>query len=120
MRKDMNWVVGKIGFCLDKDLGFSRLDKKDSKGHFVYIHNINEDNKCTVSTFVSLQNSDGSVKINQIHNGLVLPIPIYASSSFKKFTGLTKGKIANVPVSKIMSIGKFRITDKYIVAYENW
>lgn len=118
--KDMSWVVNKIGFCLDKDLGIKRKDNKESKGHFVYIHSIDENNLCTVSTFISMYNNDGSVKVNQIHNGLVLPIPKYASSSFKAFTGLTKDKIYNVPVNKIMSIGKFRITDKYIISYKNW
>lgn len=34
--KDKSWVVGKIGFALDKDLGIVRTDDKKSKGHFVY------------------------------------------------------------------------------------
>ena len=120
MQKDMNWVVGKIGFCLDKDLGITRLDNKDSKGHFVYIHDIDKNNKCTVSTFISLLNSDGSVKVNQIHNGLVLPIPKYSTSSFKKFTGLQKDKIKNIDVKKIVSIGRWYISDGYIKAYQIW
>lgn len=118
--KDMSWVVGKIGFALDKDLGITRKDNKDSKGHFVYIHSIDKNNLCTVSTFISMLNNDGSVKVNQIYNGLVLPIPKYATSSFKKFTGLTKDLISNIPVNKIMGIGKFLITDDFQIAYQHW
>lgn len=119
-KKDMTWVVGKIGFCLDKDLDISRSDSKDSKGHFVYIHSIDKDNKCTVSTFVSMYNSDGSVKASQIYNGLVLPIPRYASSSFKQFTGLQKQRIKNINVEKIVSIGRWYISNGYIKAYQSW
>ena len=75
--KDMSWVVGKIGFALDKDLGIVRKDNKESKGHFVYIHSIDKNNMCSVSTFISMYNNDGSVKASQIHNGLVLPIPTH-------------------------------------------
>lgn len=115
----MSWVVGKIGFALDKDLGITRKDNKDSKGHFVYIHSIDKNNLCTVSTFISMLNSDGSVKINQIHNGFVLPIPKYASA-FKNFTGLNKHRIKNIDVCKLMSVGRWYISDGYIKAYQNW
>lgn len=118
--KDMSWVVGKIGFCLDENLGIIRKDNKKATGHFVYIHDINKNNKCTVSTFISMYNDDGSVKASQIYKGFVLPIPRYASRSFKSFTGLTKHKIKNVDVSKITAIGKFYITNNFIKAYKSW
>jgi hypothetical protein len=117
--KDMSWVVGKIGFCLDKYLGITRVDNKESTGHFVYIHSIDKNNKCTVSTFISMYNEDGSVKANQIYNGHTLPIPKYASS-FNGFTGLQKQKIKNIDVRKIVSIGRWYISDGYIKAYKTW
>lgn len=118
--KDMSWVVGKIGFCLDKNLGITRVDNKKANGHFVYIHSIDKNNKCVVSTFVSMYGDDGSIKANQIYNGLVLPIPRYATSSFRAFTGLQKKTISGVDVFKITAIGKYYISDGYIKAYKHW
>lgn len=118
--KDMSWVVGKIGFALDKDLGISRKDGKKSKGHFVFIHSIDENNLCSVSSFKSLINADGSVKVRPIHNGLVLPIPKRATSSFKNFSGLSKNIITNINVKFIRSIGRWYISDNYIQAYKYW
>lgn len=117
--KDMSWVVGKIGFCLDDNLGITRKDNKKATGHFVYIHDINKNNKCTVSTFISMYNEDGSIKASQIYNGYALPIPKYAST-FKGFTGLTKHKIKNIDVFKITAIGMVHIRDGFIKAYRSW
>lgn len=117
--KDMSWVVGKIGFALDKDLGITRKDNKDSKGHFVYIHSIDKNNLCTVSTFVSMQDENGNFKVNRVYNGYLVPIPKKATQ-FKAFTGLNKDVISNIHISKIMSVGKFYITDDFKIVYKHW
>lgn len=118
-KKDVSWVVGKIGICLDRDLGIVRQDSKASDRHFVYIHSIDKNNKCVVSPFISMYDASGKFKDYQVHNGWTLPIPKY-STNLKKFSGLQKHKIKGVPVSRIFDIGVASIDNRYKMAYKIW
>lgn len=118
--KDMAWVVGKVGICKDIDLGIARVDNKKSSVHYVYIHSIDKNNKCVVSTITSMYDSTGKFKDKSVYNGHTLPIPKYATND-KYFSGLNKSKIFDVDVFKIYRIGNlFTLSKNYLNAYRFW
>lgn len=86
----------------------------------LYIHSsIDDKNMCTVSTFTSMQDSEGNYKFNRVYNGKLVPIP-RKSSKFKQFTGLNKEVIYDIPVSKRVSIGKYKISKNFKIVYTYW
>lgn len=119
-KKNMSWVVGKVGICKDIDLGIARVDGKKSDVHYVYIHSIDKNNKCIVSTITSMYDSSGKFKDKAVYNGNTLPIPKH-STNIKHFSGLNKSKICDIDVFKIYRIGStFLLTDDYLKAYKYW
>ena len=93
----------KIGYVDNRYLGF----KSNSKGHYVYINKINNDNTCNVNTIKSLEDRDGNFKYNKlkhVKNGYVYPIPV-KDSNFKLWSGVNLQTIKNVNINNIKNIG---------------
>lgn len=119
MDNDIFLVVGKIGICKDVDLKISRIDSKKSDVHFVYIHSIDKKNKCTVSTIMSMYDSNGKFKDSAVYKGYTLPIPKYATND-NHFSGLNKKRILGIDITKIHNIGYYRLTTNFMHAYKKW
>ena len=113
----MSWVVGKIGYCNNEHLGIPF-----SGGHYVYIHSIDSDNKCTVSTITSLQNHDGSIKqerMFKLMKGYALSIPkLEDKSKLPLWSGINRNKISGVPVKFIHNIKDY-IKSNYLDFYKS-
>ena len=115
--KDMSWVVGKIGFCSNDVLGIN-----EPGGHYVYIHSIDDNNICEVSTITSLDDGNGNIKYSRIKNiklGRTYPVP-KKKTNFNRWVGLNVSKIKGIDVRFIFSIGNNRIYRNIIDSYKLW
>ncbi|MDR2090934.1 MAG: hypothetical protein LBP62_04700 [Clostridiales bacterium] len=109
MSKFKRSIVGKIGFCKNKDLG---INKKG--GHYVYIRDFFGD-KCNVNVVTSLENKNEHLKTNRVLNikkGYTYPIPL-SDSNFTLWSGINYDTIKNVKTSNIINIGKRYIKRKH-------
>ena len=111
----MSWVVGKIGYCNNEHLGIPFVG-----GHYVYIHSIDSDNKCVVSTITSLQERNGSIKqsrMKNLMNGVTLSVP-KSKSKLPLWSGINRTKISDVYVGHIRNIKDLAISLDYIDFYK--
>lgn len=99
-RYSPKYYEGKVGWC-DKDtLGLSL-------GHYVFIRKIKKNGLCDVNTLTSIEDNDGYFnisKIKKIKNGVIYPIP-KSDDTLRKFGGVDKRVIKNVPINKIQNLG---------------
>ena len=99
---------GKIGWCDKKILGLSR-------SHYVFIRKVKENGKCDVNTLTSLETKNGHFeagKFPMLRDGTIYPIP-KKDDSLKRFGGVDKRVIKNIPLSKIDGIGRNYIAKKH-------
>ena len=98
-RKKVNSLVGKIGWCDGPTLGLS-------KGHYVFVRRVYGKN-CSVNTFTSIARTNGTYdirKIKMVEDGCIYPIP-GKDTSLRRFGGVHKNVIKNVPISSIQNVG---------------
>lgn len=99
---------GKIGWCDEKILGLPR-------GHYVFIREVKENGKCDVNTLTSISDKNGRYefgKVRMIEKGTIYPIP-KKDDSLKRFGGVDKRVIKDIPLSKIKYIGKNYVDKKH-------
>ncbi|MDR2090593.1 MAG: hypothetical protein LBP62_02950 [Clostridiales bacterium] len=108
MSKLKKSLVGKIGYCDNKDLGINK-----SGGHYVYIRELSGD-KCNVNVVTSLEDKDGfnNNRINKIRKGYVYPIPFY-DANFSRWSGVNRLSVNNVKVIDIKDIDKKKIKRRH-------
>ena len=100
-------VVGKVGYCNNKDLGIKNRNGEYDGGHYVYIRSCKND-KCNVNVITSLETPWGAFnadKIKKVKQGYLYPIP-KTDGNFSQWSAVNlDGNIKNIPIHKIKSIG---------------
>ena len=100
-------LVGRIGWCSKQTLG---LDD----GHYVFIRRVYGD-KCSVNTFTSLKDKNGNYKYGKFvdfENGKIYPVPT-KDLNLKKFSGIHKDVIHNVPLDEVKLKPRFRLKRRH-------
>ena len=106
-KRKVNSLIGKIGWCSGETLGLS-------KGHYVFIRRVYGD-KCSVNTFTSIKQKNGKYKpskMNMIESGSLYPIP-KRDITLRRFSGIHKKTIKNVPLSDVEGIGNQRLKRRH-------
>lgn len=115
MSKRKQSLVGKIGFCLNRDLGLKdRNGNFLSGGHYVYIRQVNG-NRCNVHTITSLEDNGeyDTDKIRKVRAGFLYPVP-KKDANFPKWSAVNlDGNIQPVETSKIKDIGSKSINKRH-------
>jgi hypothetical protein len=117
VKKDYSWVVGKVGYCRDVDLGL-----KGDGGHYVYIRDVGLDYKCNVNVVTSLERGKKKYDlkhIGHVRSGYTYAIPKY-DANFAEWSGLKKDVISDVDISNIREIGVKRINPKHRVFVDKY
>lgn len=103
MSKKKHEIVGKIGYCENKDLpGMENIPG----GHYVYVKRM-DGLHCDLNIITSLEDKNRFVipkKILQVKKGNTYPIPIY-DSNFNRWSGVNLDTVKGVPVSKVQKVG---------------
>lgn len=112
--KSKDKLVGKIGVCKNKYLGF---EIKPESVHYVYIRKVNNDNTCDVNTFTQLtKHSDNKKydydKMYYVRKGDTYLVP-EDDITLPNLSGVKKDVIKNVPISKIHNIGCHSIKKRH-------
>jgi len=120
-QKYYDFIKNKVGWCPNKYL--PGVNSK-SKGHYVYIRDINKDGTCNVNVITSLEEMKfdeiehknkfvyNLKKLRQVKMGNTYPIPI-KDSNFGKWAGVNADVIQNVESNKITKIGVLKFDDKH-------
>ena len=102
------YVVGKVGYCDNKDLGIKNRSGGFDGGHYVYIRTL-KDGKCDVNIITSLESPFGKAyldKIGKVKQGFLYPIP-KVDGNFSQWSAINlDGNIKGIPVHKIRNIGQ--------------
>lgn len=113
------YVVGKVGYCDNKDLGIKNRYGEYDGGHYVYIRSCKNE-KCDVNVITSLEYENGKYRfdrLNKVKRGFLYPIP-RSDGNFPQWSAVNlDGNIKNIPVERIKDIGKkrFRKRHKFFV-----
>lgn len=106
-KKPKNSRIGKVGWCTGEVLGLS-------VGHYVFIRRV-RGNLCDVNTLSSIKTKEGRYqigKIRLIENGKLYPLP-KSDISVKRFSGIDRRVIRNIPLSAIKQIGNYKIKRRH-------
>lgn len=102
-------LVGKVGYCDNKDLGINKPG-----GHYVYIRGING-NKCDVNVITSLEDKNKQFnykRLNQVKKGNIYALPLQ-DTDFSRWSGVGKNSIQNVKLSDIQDIDRKKIKHRH-------
>lgn len=107
-RYSPKYYEGKVGWCDSNTLGLS-------SGHYVFIRKVKRNGLCDINTLTSIENRNGRYeipKIDMIKKGVIYPIP-KNDDSLRRFGGVDKRIIKNVPLEKINNLGNNYIKRKH-------
>lgn len=108
--------VWEIRLCTNQVLGLP-----SPGSHYVFIRSFNN-GFCDVNTFSSIEDQQGLIEVPKVFmmkSGRLYPIPV-PDCTLPRFSAVDKRVVRGVPLSKISSVGKWKIDPKhipYIVTY---
>ncbi len=116
MSKKKKQLVGEIGYCDNKILGFK--DEKGriiSGGHYVYIREVNG-SKCNVNIITSLEDKRHYYdlhKIGKVKKGQLYALP-KDDTNFSRWSAINlDGNINDIKISDIHNIGYKKIKSRH-------
>lgn len=107
-------IKNKIGYVDNRYLGINK-----PKGHYVYIHKVNNDGTCDVNVFTSLEHRDKETnkliftdkKFDHLKKGNTYAIP-KKDCNLPKWSGVTR-EVKTIKTSNIKDIGTYHLNRRH-------